>query len=74
MKGTARVWTDPRLLAWTALSVALSPLLLAAKLKRHFLQGYEWEFDPRRWRVPVLTPDLPAARSSSSAPVPASFS
>ena len=62
MKGTARVWTDPRLLGWTALSVALSPLLLAAKLKRHFLQDYEWEFDPRRWRVPALTPDLPQAR------------
>lgn len=58
----SRVWTDPRLLAWTGLTLLFSPLLILAKLKRHFVQGYEWEFDSRRWRVPTLSPHVPPAR------------
>lgn len=58
----SRVWTDPRLLFWSLLEAAASPALLALKLKRHFLQDYEWEFEPRRWRIPNLSPDVPPAR------------
>lgn len=57
----ARVWTDARLLAWSALTLLLSPLILLAKLKRHFVQDYEWEFDPRRWRMAPLSPAAPPA-------------
>ena len=57
-----RVWTDPRLLAWNGLQLLISPYLIVKKLKRHFVKHREWEFDLRRWQVPVLTPNVPPAR------------
>ncbi len=51
------MWTDPRILAWWALLVTLTPFLLALKVRKYLQQARPWEFDPARWRVDDLTPE-----------------
>lgn len=58
---TLRVWTDPRLLAYGALTLLLSPVLLIFKLRRRYLQHYPWELAVRRWTVREISPDVPRA-------------
>lgn len=63
-----KVWSDPRILAWWAFLLLVSPVLLLAKLRKYIVRPRPWEFDPARWRVDDLTPELADRLRSQSGP------